>query len=91
MSTVTVVAGDTTTETEFYVTVESQDLFARCFPLIVQQFEQDIATKHKGTANAKVLFYMICILLLSLKWSPLFSQSSSVECQLSLFYCRMFI
>ena len=51
MSTVTVVAGDTTTETEFYVTVESQDLFAKCFPLTVQQFEQDTATKRKGTAK----------------------------------------
>ena len=64
MSILDVVVGDTTTQTEFYMTLESQELFARCFPLIVEQFEQELSAKRKTTSRGTSNLIKVNILLL---------------------------
>ena len=42
-------AGDKSTETDYYITIELQDIFKAAFPSMAQQFEDEVAAKKKPT------------------------------------------
>lgn len=76
-------AGDTVTKTDYYTTVEEQQIFSKAFPEMVALFQQVIKNKEKQKRRKKGLF-LRCV------HDDLFLNLVVISCFSVFIYCFLF-